>query len=427
MSASPSALRARNFAALNAPDDELPVSPELARRLLLVTGILWGSITAFSFASEDYGPQLQGLGLGVGLVFGLVALGISVLLAWARFIPGLLLTLHVLVACVSGFLMDSELQNIARYVALVPAFAMFLAAAQFGQAESLRTGLTCAGLGFVFFHLCFLEFDSLFDAGYRLTVFLNPNGTGFIAVMTAISSVSLAMSEPRRAGVRALWLLGAFCCVVIWFSTKSRTALLALLAGMATFGLLRYQNRRARWAIAFGLLLVLGLIARRMDFLVDTLSIEDRDRSIQTATGRYEIWNYVLTEIFPTGPFLGVGPGEHMDMVFEATGSTNAHNGLLMALSETGLLGTLPLVGLLGLCGAAIIRHRRQPEIIWAAALFVAGATESMGEVLFFSMGSPGSLLFMLAAACLTIWKFPETSPPEPEPALPSSRCTPCA
>jgi len=80
----------------------------------------------------------------------------------------------------------------------------------------------------------------------------------------------------------------------------------------------------------------------------------------------------------------------------------NAHNGLVAALAETGVCGTIPLVMVIGICFVSIGRSWRDPQIIWAASLFVAGLSESMGEVMLFSIGSPGSLLFMLSVASLT-------------------------
>jgi O-antigen ligase len=98
----------------------------------------------------------------------------------------------------------------------------------------------------------------------------------------------------------------------------------------------------------------------------------------------------------------------HNDMVLMAApsdsiASTSAHNGLLVALAETGLLGTVPLILLLFYCAKGVFRHRSSAIRPWAVATFAAGLTESMGESMLFSMGNPASLLFLLAVAALAL------------------------
>src|SRR5262249_9070124 len=149
------------------------------------------------------------------------------------------------------------------------------------------------------------------------------------------------------------------------------------------------------------LLMGLAFAITHRGFVVNVLSLDDDYRSVESGTGRYEIWRFLLGDVFPEAPWLGVGPGNHGDLVFDATGSTSAHNGVLMALAEPGVFGLLPLVLLIGLCFVKIAKFWRAPAITWPAALFVAGLAESTGEVMLFSIGSPGSLMFMVAVATL--------------------------
>jgi O-antigen ligase len=384
--------------------------------LLLAIGLLWGGITAFSMASEDWATKAQGLGLAVALFLGMVALGAPILFLWFRLWPGMLLTLHVVAALASGLWSGSELESMVRYVALAPAFSILLASVCGGEEDirQLRIGFTLAGMVFAVFHLFNLELAELSDPAYRLTVFLNPNGTGFIAALTGVSALDLGLNQARAKTARVLWLVSFVACGLLWFSTKSRTALLAFMAGVLIIGAFHLQARNARFALTAALALALLFTARFKGFFVDTLSLDDQYRSIATATGRFGIWEYILTQIFPEAPLLGVGPGRHADLVSNATGCSSAHNGLLMALAETGLSGTVPLVLLLLLGSAGAWRHRHDPGICWAVALFAAGFMESLGEVMFFSIGNPASLLFMLAVAALTLRDFQPRDTAEP-------------
>jgi O-antigen ligase len=198
---------------------------------------------------------------------------------------------------------------------------------------------------------------------------------------------------------------------IIWLSTKSRTALGALMAGLSAWAVLRFRlfdSLKLRFSKPLILLAIavagvsFALLVRK-DFLVSLLSLDDDYRSLNSGTGRFDIWKFILTRVWPEAPLLGVGAGNHNELVFDATSCSSAHNGVLMALAETGLFGTIPLLLIIFLCFRTIIHQRMDPSITWAAAIFVAGLTESLGEVMLFSIGSPASVLFMLAVASLAL------------------------
>ena len=163
-----------------------------------------------------------------------------------------------------------------------------------------------------------------------------------------------------------------------------------------------------RWLSIGALVLLVLYFTHNSAFLVDLLSLDDKYRSVESGTGRFALWKFVVNELFVQAPLLGVGPGNHYDIVQEAVRHSSAHNGFLMALAETGIFGALPLLALVFLCTWKLMVFRRNPGAAWAAALFVAGLTESMGEIMFFSIGNPGSLLFLISAATLASGSFAE-------------------
>ena len=78
--------------------------------LLFTAGLCWGLLTAFSLASENFGTRTMALGLLIAVALGFVTLGTRVVMAGFT-APGLLLVAHVGVACISGWLGDSELKG----------------------------------------------------------------------------------------------------------------------------------------------------------------------------------------------------------------------------------------------------------------------------------------------------------------------------
>jgi O-antigen ligase len=209
--------------------------------------------------------------------------------------------------------------------------------------------------------------------------------------------------------VRVFWFSVVLCCAVLLLGTKSRTAFLALTAGALAYGWIRFHTILAR--IATIAVIALGILyaVQHRETITDTMSLDEKERSIETGTGRYEIWRFLLTTVIPENPWLGIGPGQHTDLVLAATGSTNSHNGFLTSLSDTGIIGTFPLLLLTGFCLRAAWQRRKRPEFAWVSAIFIAGVVESLGESVFFSIGNPASLLFMLSVAALSMPPPPET------------------
>jgi O-antigen ligase len=127
----------------------------------------------------------------------------------------------------------------------------------------------------------------------------------------------------------------------------------------------------------------------------------DRRRGVVTGTGRFHAWYHVIHSVWLPNFVLGVGPGLQGELLKAASGIAMAHNGILMNLAETGLVGTIPLLVILAASFRSCIRRRRNRNVHFAIALFAAGFLESLAENMMFSMGNPGSLLFLLSIAVL--------------------------
>jgi O-antigen ligase len=372
-------------------------------------GFAWGLITSFSAAispDPDKGMVYLGLGLLLALVATVLAGNVSGLISgWLETTIGLLMTIHVAAAVTSGILNESSPGAVLRYVSLLPAMAVMLAAARSkAHAWDLRLGLTAAGVVFVAYHVVQVPPGALLDPRYRLTLFLNTNSVAFIAAMTAVSVLTLIRNRTRLARAAGWAIVGA-CCLLL-FATKSRTALLAGLAGALIVLYQRVKESRLMMALAGSaaimVVLASGLVSRDAGAFSDSFSelysINDPYRSIETGTYRFRAWSHVIHEQWLPNFFLGVGPGHHAPRLYSAVEVTSAHNGVLINLAEVGVIGTVPLLLAIGL---SLARARKSPDATWALPILATAIVESGAETMFFSMGNAASLLFLLGIAGL--------------------------
>ena len=106
--------------------------------------------------------------------------------------------------------------------------------------------------------------------------------------------------------------------------------------------------------------------------------------AIRGGTGRFEVWNYALTEAFPQAPVLG-----HAFVVGDAVGRESGINAALGQLHNSHLSALLNL-GLVGLCvwvaflisslhSLLLVPDRRQLALLCCAA-FLAGMQQLAGE-----------------------------------------------
>jgi len=377
-------------------------------------GAAWGLLTGFSFLTAlPFLAQVMGL---VATGFVVSYLEPRVMLASLTSKPSVLIGFHVLAASVSSILSQAEFISFARYAGLLPALVTMVTLAISGvdSVRKLRIGLTFSGLLFVGYHLFFADFQALIDPFYRISFFLNPNGVAFIASMTCMSLADVYF-ERRGHFYRISVLVACIACLLLCFLTRSRMALLALAAGLFVLTLYRASKMKTILVALLGLVMLLlalpkGTISNWGVTFSEVYQIDDPHRGIAMATGRTEVWQIALKEIWLPNFFFGVGPGEHSTLTRVMAGSSSAHNGLLLNLCEVGFLGTLPLLVILAICVRNAIRNRHDVTYCFASSFLASGCVESIGETMFFSIGNPGSLLFLLAVATLICGAHPGSS-----------------
>jgi O-antigen ligase len=383
--------------------------------LIFIGAFIWGLLTAFSLLIGGEGAVggvasiVDGVAMTVALILVLAAGGTfaSVLNNAAVW----LFLVHCAVGATSSFVMSPSIYYPLKMLLLLPALGTLVAVAGLGwrAVNSLRAGLTLSGVIFAIYHFSQINFSTLTDPHYRLYLFLNSNGVAYICMITGLSLLEFAIRrlKSRRGFLGTVTLLACLLiCAVVCFSTKSRTAALAFVVGVVFTVMLATELRRfILWAVAavvFALIAGAVLAPDLGGNISDAYQLRDAHRSIDTGTGRFDIWQRAITVGFLPHFMIGMGPGAEYarDPSMQEIG--NVHNAMLAMLVNTGILGTLPILILLYICFRRSIATFRDPRFQFAIIILFSGFLESNAEALLFSIGNPAGLLFILSVAILT-------------------------
>jgi O-antigen ligase len=375
---------------------ENPFNGGFIRGIHFIVFFLWGLISSFALVSSN--PNLfQSIAMIPPFIFWM-------LVSPGKFFErtlfsrvGQLVCLAGIAAVISMLVNQSDPMGLIRYLAPVPALIILLLSSEREPTsqDSLNAFLA-SGFIFCLFHLFYVDRSRIFDPHYRIEVFLNTNGVGFISMMTALGLL-VARSQGQTRLSRLLPMLLVPLPLIIMFLSRSRTASGSFLAGLFIFIWIEFRHRKIskRLATIFILSTMISIFFWKDIFskISEYYSLFDEYRNISNATNRTEIWKFMLTEIISKNPIFGVGPGAHEKMVESAIGYSSAHNGMLLYLGEVGIIGTLPYILLLELSR----RYSGNFDNLLYAPLLVGGLVESLGETMFISVGSVGSLLFLLS------------------------------
>ena len=177
----------------------------------------------------------------------------------------------------------------------------------------------------------------------------------------------LSLSGSRSSGIYLFAVL-AFSLLLYWRGTACTEGYVAKRRLVVTSFLL-----------IIGFVLMQWLLIKASIFVVPSGSITVVDRIFDQASGtsaRIYLWQEAW-HMFLQAPILGIGIGQfalhhfHLSTVFqtpEITGiCNNAHNLILHLLAETGLAGTLPVVGgiVLWLLGLYSVRRQSLDLSLW--------------------------------------------------------------
>jgi O-antigen ligase len=263
-----------------------------------------------------------------------------------------------------------------------------------------------------------LPYEHLAGCDLRVTgtLGLSANHIGAVFVVTLPMTVGMAISASGRR--RWLWAAAAALQATAVFLTFTRASI--LLGGAATVLLLLYYMR-LRLAAVIGALCVAFVFGTTLLACgpqapgITPTPTSTPTPGVPTALDRFTdpsdraaLW-YAAGRMTLDYPLFGVGLGHMVDVMKQnparyvdtpfGKASNSAHNTILLAGAETGLLGALSTLGinvvvaLLAL--QALIFRRRSPEVVAAALAALAFLAQGMVNNLF-TVPATGTLLAVL-------------------------------
>ncbi len=177
---------------------------------------------------------------------------------------------------------------------------------------------------------------------------INPNALGLYAGLLFIGSLHHII---RKEAFSKIWYGLLIVSFIILFLSKSRTAIIGTLLS-ASLSYLIYSfttNKSITLRILLGIFLLSGVICFYYENLVGYFVRGESEGLILKATGRVDLWIYLLKNQFLRNPVIGSGflmlsdipkafyRGKH------ALYLASAHNGFIQALIGLGLVGFLLL------------------------------------------------------------------------------------
>ena len=231
---------------------------------------------------------------------------------------------------------------------------------------------------------------------------------GFIVMMCAFAM------RPDRGW---LWIpLGALCFLLVVLST-SKTALLACLAAIGLFFVLRMFRRYPVLRIPVAYFLVAGLVGFTAVITLAPELFLDLIGKDRTLTGRTDIWDALLRSI-KQKPWLGYGYGVYwMDQLGPSYyvrlqlqwGIPTAHNGWIETWLSVGLLGVLSF--LMMFVWTFILAFQRisrgGAETYWVILVLTAFFIFSLSESAVLQQNDFSWVIFVATAAKLFAFEKP--------------------
>lgn len=219
------------------------------------------------------------------------------------------------------------------------------------------------------------------DAAARARVLdENPNYTGILMAYAGVIFIGLCLIETGWSAVRKCCLLALTVpTLALLVSTASRAALGSFAIGLSVFFFPYHGSKRQMLAFVLGLLTLLGVISLTMRQEQAALRWAQFIEHGQTA-GRDEIYSTTL-EMISERPIFGWGAsmantelGSRLGLLRDRA----AHNLILHLLMEVGIVGTVPFIVALVLCGRAAWRARTGPLGLIPLGLFMTFLANSV-------------------------------------------------
>ena len=241
------------------------------------------------------------------------------------------------------------------------------------------------------------------------TLDLSPNFLGALLVLSVPVTLGIGL-DARTRWRKVAWAAACVAQVAALVLTYTRSSLAVTLLACAVLVALR---ARLRWLVA-GAVAMVGLLVFTPAF----------DRIMHDRTDRMALYTSAV-RVFADHPLVGVGPGGQAGFTaadperYRATSfgvaGSNAHNTVLLAAAENGLLGLVGALVLnvaLAIVAVTVIRRarsvarasgRRLAEPLGIGVAVLAFLFQGMANNLF-TVTLTASALVMLVAGCAVPW-----------------------
>lgn len=225
----------------------------------------------------------------------------------------------------------------------------------------------------------------------------NPNALGFLSGLTCVIVFSMLVSKKIKL---SLFLLVFFVNFSALLYTLSRGAIISF--ALSVFIVLFFYNKRKVFVYLVGFFVSLIVL---MPVYIEPVKSLVESRIEQGLHGRQEIWSNAL-QTFSNHPLMGVGFGLEQELVHNPSGiKWTMHNGYLVVLVETGILGFLLMVCFLFVLTLSLISGIRLSSdqetrsaliLIFSIAVFIL--TRSMVETAIFRFTNYNVIFMMVSS-----------------------------
>ncbi len=175
-----------------------------------------------------------------------------------------------------------------------------------------------------------------------------PRGNGLARYAAVAGLAALGGISQGRLAARLFWVAMVPASIYVLLAAQGRTEILAFIIAAGVLLLVRHSSRYIllTWGLAGALLMArAGLFARFWEYGTRTGQFDP------TLSGRTVTWQQGW-EVIGSSPLVGLG--FFADRIFMQMG--HIHNGLLHALIQTGVLGSIAFVGAFVVAWAMVLR-----------------------------------------------------------------------
>ncbi|WP_020672566.1 O-antigen ligase family protein [Amycolatopsis nigrescens] len=242
-------------------------------------------------------------------------------------------------------------------------------------------------------------------------LYIHPVQAGEILAIAVVLLTGYTLTYGlRRGGPHwpiPVYVLLLLICLAGLVATKTRGAVVGAVAGILVLLWTRWRGSRKveLCVVAAAVLTVVALTSS--DAIESFFARGESAEALSTLSFRTTLWGYAL-ELAGQHPLYGFGLTATRGVFLESTGLGGGHNAVINLLVDTGLVGVLTWLALIGTVGYTAVKLSRvRPEVL-VTRILVLGLLAGMFTNSMFTqgLGAPATVsctwLFVLAAWTVT-------------------------